>query len=208
MLAGLVARAARLGHELALERVERVEERDGEAARRAEPDVGRHVGDAETSSIPLPDARHPERLAEDAVLDLVDRLDGLGLRVREADRVVEAAVGADEDVLVDRGGDEEAAVLVRVAGEVGSASAEGEADRGAGDDHEPSRVEVRLRVLREPRTVVRERFESRFERGEPFGRADFEEPAHEPRPLASASPPRAGSGWRRDRAARRAGARR
>ena len=71
---------------------------------------------------------HLERRAEDAVLDLVDRVDDLGLRVGEADRVLEAPGDADEDVLVDGGGDDEAAVLARVAGQVGPAAAEGEAD--------------------------------------------------------------------------------
>ena len=69
-----------------------------------------------------------ERGLEDAVLDLRDRIDDLGLAVGEADRGLEAARDADVDVLVDRGGDQEAAVLARVARQVGAAAAEREAD--------------------------------------------------------------------------------
>ena len=138
------------GDELALEGVQRVEQRHREAARRPEPGVGRHVGHA-VSSMPALDAGHLERLAEDAVLDLLDRVDNLGLGVGQADVVVEAAGDADVDELVDRGGDEEAAVLARVAGQVGAAAAEGEAHRGAGDDHgADSRSKVPSRARHSP----------------------------------------------------------
>ena len=118
------------GHELALVGVQAVEQRDGEAARRAEARVGRHVGQAVELEAAL-DAGHLERRLEDAVLDLVGVVDDLALGVREADVVLEAARDADVDELVDGGGDEEAAVLARVAGQVGPAAAEGEAHRGA-----------------------------------------------------------------------------
>ena len=75
------------------------------------------------SSRPLSRSCRLERRAEDAVLDLVDRVDDLALGVREADGVVEAPGDADEDELVDRGGDEEAAVLARVARQVGAPAA-------------------------------------------------------------------------------------
>jgi hypothetical protein len=65
------------------------------------------------------------------VLDLVDRVDDLGLRVREADVVLEAAGDSDVDELVDGGGDEEAAVLARVAREVSPSAAKGKTHRGA-----------------------------------------------------------------------------
>ena len=61
--------------------------------------------------------------------------DDLGLRVREADVVVEALVRRDVDVLVDRRRDEIAAELLVVGGDVGAAAAEGEAHGGARDDH-------------------------------------------------------------------------
>ena len=79
-----LARLARelLGRdELALERVEAVEQRDREAARRAEARVGRHVGQA-VQLEPAGDAGHAERRLEDAVLDLVDRVDDLALASR------------------------------------------------------------------------------------------------------------------------------
>ena len=119
------------GDELALERVQAVEERDGEAARRAEAGVRRHVGEA----VELDAARRCPVICSASwkmrCRIWSTRVDDLALRVREADVVVEAARGADEDELVDGRGDEEAAVLARVAGQVGPASAEGEAHRGA-----------------------------------------------------------------------------
>ena len=87
------------------------------------------------SSMPLRDAAEAQRLAKDPVLDLVDGVDRLGLRIGEADAVVEAPVRADVDVLVDRGGDQEAAVNRRVARQVGAAAAQREAHRRAGNDH-------------------------------------------------------------------------
>jgi hypothetical protein len=116
-------------HELALEGVEAVEERDGEAARRAEARVGRHVGQAVELEAAL-DAGHPSasRKMRCRIWSMVD---DLALRVRQANVVLEAARDADEDELVDRRGDDEAAVLARVAGQVGAAAAEGEAHRGA-----------------------------------------------------------------------------
>ncbi len=70
-----------------------------------------------------------ERRLEDAVLDLVDRVDDLALRVREADRVLEAPRDADVNELVDRGGDDEAAVLARVAREIGARRRRGRSAR-------------------------------------------------------------------------------
>src|SRR6185437_2780984 len=101
------------GDELALVGVESVEEGDREAARRPEAGVGRDVGEA-VELEPLRDAHHAERRLEDAVLDLIDRVDDLALRVGEADRVLEPARNADRDELVDRRGDEKTAVLARV----------------------------------------------------------------------------------------------
>ena len=103
------------GDEFALEGVEAVEQRHGEAARRAEAGVGRHVGQA-VQLDPALDARHLERRLEDAVPDLLDVLDNLALGVGQANVVLEAAGDADADELVDRGGHDEAAVLARVAG--------------------------------------------------------------------------------------------
>ena len=93
------------------------------------------------------------------MLDLVDRVDDLALGVREADGVLEAPRDADEHELVDGGGDDEAAVLARVAREVGAAAAEREAHGCARDDHgEGSRSKVPIEL------------------GQPFRRADLEKP--------------------------------
>ncbi len=132
-LAGL-ARELLGGHELALERVQAVEQGDGEAARRAEAGVGRYVGQAVQLEA-VGDARHAQRRLEDAVPDLVDRVDDLALGIREANRVLEALRDADEHELVDRSGYDEAAVFARVAGEVGAASPERKAHGRARYDH-------------------------------------------------------------------------
>ena len=47
------------------------------------------------------------------------------------------------DVFVDGRGDEEAAVFAVVGREVGAAAAEGDAQRGTGDDHRKGRVKVK-----------------------------------------------------------------
>src|SRR6185503_15399786 len=79
---------------------------------------------------------HPlQRGPEDAVADLVDRGHRLGLRVGEADGVVEPAGDADEDELVHRGGDDEPAVLAGIGRKVASSAPQREAHRRAGNDH-------------------------------------------------------------------------
>src|ERR1035438_3955239 len=80
-----------------------------------EPLFRGHVGEA-VELEPPGDAGHAEGRLEDAVLDLVDRVDDLALGVSEANRVLKAPRDADEHELVDRRGHEEAAVLARVAG--------------------------------------------------------------------------------------------
>ena len=73
------------------------------------PELAGHVGDADELDAAVSIAGVAERLAEDAVLDLLDASTISRLRVGEADVSVEAPVGGDVDVLVDRGRDEEAA---------------------------------------------------------------------------------------------------
>src|SRR5580704_13933977 len=65
----------------------------------------------------------------------VKLLDEPALRVREADRVLEPPRDADEDELVDRGGDHEPPMIAGIAWQVCPSPAEGEAHRRAGDDH-------------------------------------------------------------------------
>src|SRR5262249_17518388 len=112
--------------EVALVRVERVQERDGEGGRRSEPRVRRNVGDAGHLD-PLADARHPQRFAEDAMFDLLDVGYVFGLRIRKTDVVVKPLVRRDVNVLIDGGGDEIAAELFVVSGDVGPPAAQGKA---------------------------------------------------------------------------------
>ena len=76
-----------------------------------------------------------QRLADQRVLDVLDPLDLLHLRILEEDPRHEPVMQQDVDVLVDRRGDEEAAVLLVVRRQVGPAAAEGDAERAAGHDH-------------------------------------------------------------------------
>src|SRR5580700_2431424 len=86
-------------NELTLVRAERVDQRHGECARRTEPRVPRQIGDADELN-PARHAAKPQGLAKDAVLDLVDVVDDLRLRVSEANRLLKPPIGADEDVSV------------------------------------------------------------------------------------------------------------
>ena len=61
--------------------------------------------------------------------DLVGGLHALQLRVLQDDLILEDVVDGDVDVLVDGRADPEPAVLAVVAGKVGSASAQGNAQR-------------------------------------------------------------------------------
>ena len=78
------------GHELALEGVQAVEQSDGEAARRAEPRVRRHVGEAVQLEAALEARSSRSAVAKMRCLISVDRVDDLALGVRQPDGVVEA----------------------------------------------------------------------------------------------------------------------
>ncbi len=67
--------------------------------------------------------------------DLADLVDLLQLGVLHPVAALEDRVGEHVDVLVDRPGDEEAAVLAVVGGQIGSAAAERDPQRGAAEDH-------------------------------------------------------------------------
>ena len=83
--------------------------------------------------------RELQRFADDRVLDLVHGSHALELRVLDDQLVDERAMERDVDVLVDRGRDDEAAVLAVVRRQVGAAAAEGNAQRAPRDDHGATR---------------------------------------------------------------------
>ena len=123
------------GHLLAAVDVEGVQESDREAARGAEARaLRRDVGEQRHLDAAL-DARHAHRLADQLVLDLRDVRADLLLHVVEVDLVVEALLHDHVDVLVDRGGDDEALALGVVGRQVGAAARERDAQRGLRDDH-------------------------------------------------------------------------
>ena len=109
----------------------------------------------EAISSGLPRQWREQRLAQDRVLDLGDLVDLLGLGVLHPVAALEDRVGQHVDVLVDRPGDEEAAVLAVVGRQVGAAAAERDAQRGAAEDdaHRGARLPVRSTIVRGwPRT--------------------------------------------------------
>ena len=69
------------------------------------------------------------------MLDVLDPLHLLHLRILEQNPRHEPAVKQDVDVLVDRRGDEESAVLLVVGRQVGSPAAERDPQWASGHDH-------------------------------------------------------------------------
>ena len=117
-------------------RVQRLEQRGGEAAGGAEPGAGRDVGHAGDLQVAAVDAR-PARSASRMIgcCSSPRARDALQLRVLDDQLGHEGLVDRDVDVLVDGGRDQEAAVLAVVGRQVGAAAAERDAQRAARDDH-------------------------------------------------------------------------
>ena len=113
---------------------EALQQADGVGARgahaRPRGDI-RHRGDLERVAAPVA----KQALAQDRVPDLADLVDLLHLGVLHAIALLEDRVGEHVDVLVDRPGHQEAAVLAVVGGEVGTAASERDPQRRAAEDH-------------------------------------------------------------------------
>ena len=112
---------------------QRLEQPGREAPRRAEPGAGRDVGERRDLVLRLGDAHHEKRLADDRMLDLLDALDVLDLRVLEVDAGRERARDRDPHVLVDRRRDRRGAAVVRR--EIGATTAERDAQWATSDQH-------------------------------------------------------------------------
>ena len=83
----------------------------------------------------LVDLGQPHRLADQVVLDLVDRPGRLGLRVADPDRGLEPPVDRDVHVLIDRGAQDGPELVPVEGGQVGAAAREAHAIGGLRDDH-------------------------------------------------------------------------
>ena len=121
----------------ALERVQRVQESDGERRGRPEPGAGRQVADVVDLDVPI-DPGKPQAGADSGMLDLVNRPDQLGSRVADADRMLEEIdqrLDRDVGVAVDRRPEALSAVLAEMIRVVGAAPEEADAERGPGHDH-------------------------------------------------------------------------
>ena len=119
-----------------LQRVQRPQQRRGEAARRAQPGARRdvrHAGDFQVRRLRCRAAAAP-RARWGAGSRSTARTCSM-LRVLQDDLLRERLVQRDVDVLVDGGRDHESRVLAVVGGQVRAAAAERDAQRAAGDDH-------------------------------------------------------------------------
>ena len=105
---------------------------------RPEP-AGRDVGQRGDLD-PVRHAGHQHGLPDELVLEVLDARDDLLLGVVDVDVVVEALLDDDVDVLVDRAVEDPAAVLAVVAGQVGPAAEQADAQRCLGDDHRAARA--------------------------------------------------------------------
>ena len=116
-------------------RVERLHERRRKAARRSETGPRGNVSKRRDLDLRRLETDHPQHLADDRMLDLVDRVDVFELRVLEKDARRERPHRRDVDVLVDRRRDQKAAVLPVIRGKVRAAAAERDTQGTARDDH-------------------------------------------------------------------------
>jgi hypothetical protein len=120
----------------AFEAVQRLEQRGREATRRAEPGAGRNVGERRDLVLRFGDAHHRECFADERMLDVFEARDLFDLGVLEEHAGPERAVDRDPHVLVDRGREQEAAVVLVIRRQIGAAAAERDAQRAACDQHE------------------------------------------------------------------------
>ena len=121
--------------EILVERVQRAQQRHRETAGRAQARTRRNIGHADDLQVRRRHRHHSQGFANDRVLDLVHGLHHLDRRILDEVFGLEGLVQRDVDVLIDRGGNDEAAVFAVVGRQVGAAAAQGDAQRAAGDDH-------------------------------------------------------------------------
>ena len=120
--------------------VQGVEQADGQAAAGAHAGPRRHVADRRDLQR-LVDLDLAHRLADQLVLDLVERAGHLGPGIADPDRRLEPAVDRHVHVLIDRRA-QDGPVLPPVEGrQVGPAAREADAIGGLGDDHRCCRSE-------------------------------------------------------------------
>src|SRR5437868_3752095 len=126
-----------------------MQQADGEGAARAHARARGHVGKAGnlhalglvllknlvfTLAI-FPDSQHLQALAHQRVLDLFDPVYVFGLRVADAQLVVEVRVDGDVNIFIDGGANHRAAALPIEAGEVTAAAGKADAEWRARNDH-------------------------------------------------------------------------
>src|SRR5262245_16288334 len=108
-------------HRATLVGVKGLQERRGEASRGSEARPRRYVGHAGELEVLL-DPDQLESLPNDRMLDVVDAVDELQLRVLQEDRAHEAVMDHDVDVSIDRRRDHEPFVITVVGRKIRAAS--------------------------------------------------------------------------------------
>src|SRR6185437_7307505 len=120
---GLLGQFARMD-DVARLRMQCAKQRGGETAGRTESGTSRNIRERRDLDLAGLARKQPQRLAHDAVLDLVDRIDVLDRRIFQIDARLERLYHTDIDVFVDRGRDQKSLMLTIIGGEVGAAAAE------------------------------------------------------------------------------------
>jgi hypothetical protein len=116
-------------------RMKGAQQRRGETAGRAEASARWNIGKRGDLDLRRAEVELSQRLADDPVTHRIDRLDMLDLGIFEVDARRERLDDRDVDVLVDRRRDEEPLMFAVVRRQVGSATAERDAQRAPHDDH-------------------------------------------------------------------------
>src|SRR6185312_12473690 len=126
-----------LGGHLAAERVQGVQQADGESGTGSHAAAGGQVAVVVKFDAAF-DLQEAERFTDGRVSNLFDRLAGLDFAINDAEAMFEERrqVAAGEiAVFIDGGGENRAAVVAIPAGVIGAAAEERQAIRGPADDH-------------------------------------------------------------------------
>ena len=116
-------------------RIQRLQQGGREAARRSETCTGRNVGERRDLYLWGVETDQLQRFADDRVLHLADVVHVLELRVLEEDPLHERSHDRHVHVLVNRRGNQEAAVLAVIGRKISASAAERDSQRAARDDH-------------------------------------------------------------------------
>ena len=133
-MTGLLGKLLRV-HQVFVQGMEGFQQSGGKAARRAKSRPRRnvrHAGDLQAGGA---DVRKLQRFSDDRVLNFLHRLDPFHLGVLDDELIDDRLVQGDVNVLIDGASDDEPAVFAVIGRQIGSASAQRNAQGAARDDH-------------------------------------------------------------------------